>query len=162
MNQNLSKNDASARRWLDHSPLTVLRREMDDLVENFFGGRTGLPLSVTDTVPRLDVVETEDAIEVTTDLPGFKPEEVHIDVNDGHLTLSGQRSSEQKSSEPNGKKYHRIERRSGSFSRSVWLPCAIDEERIEAELKEGVLTVRLPKAKASQRKKIAVKGVSTS
>ncbi len=71
MNQNLSKNDVASRRWLEHSPLSVLRREMDDLVENFFGGRSGLPLAVADSVPRLDVVETEEGIEVTTDLPGL-------------------------------------------------------------------------------------------
>ncbi|MEW4526172.1 Hsp20/alpha crystallin family protein [Maioricimonas sp. JC845] len=144
------------KRWFEGSPIASLRREMDDLFENFFGQGESLP-STLGTVPRLDVSETDDAIEVVTDLPGFKPDDVHIEVGDNSLTISGERAEETRTEEKE-RKYHRIERRSGSFSRSVWLPCPVKEENIEAELKDGVLTVTLPKAEEARRHKIQVKG----
>jgi HSP20 family protein len=145
------------RRWFEMSPLAALRQEMDDLFESFFTGRPGLPTLTRELVPRLDVVETANAIEVTTDLPGFKPEEVKIDLGDNYLTISGEHLEETQE-EGNGKKFHRIERQMGSFSRSVWLPCAVKDAKVEAELKEGVLKVTLPKTEEAKHKRIVVKG----
>ncbi|MFG0333803.1 MAG: Hsp20/alpha crystallin family protein [Maioricimonas sp. JB049] len=144
------------KRWLEGNPIASLRREMDDLLENFFGQGEALPASLS-SVPRLDVSETDDAIEVVTDLPGFEPGDIQLEVGENSLTISGERS-EVTRTEVKERKYHRIERRSGSFSRSVWLPCAVQEDRIEAELKNGVLTVTLPKAEEARRHKIEVKG----
>ncbi|QDU39994.1 Spore protein SP21 [Maioricimonas rarisocia] len=144
------------KRWFEGNPISSLRREMDDLLENFLGQGEALPASLS-SVPRLDVSETDDAIEVVTDLPGFKPDDVHLEVGENSLTISGERSEETRT-EVKERKYHRIERRTGSFSRSVWLPCAVKEDSIEAELKDGVLTVTLPKADEAKRHKIQVKG----
>lgn len=142
--------------WFEEQPLSVLRQEMDQLLQNFFGdeGEVGARAAM---VPRLDVAETDNEVEVTTDLPGFKPEEVHVEVRDNYLTVSGEHVEEKKEN-GNGKKYHRMERRTGTFSRSVWLPCAVDERKVDAQLKQGVLTIRLPKTAEAQTKKIAVKG----
>jgi len=153
----LTKRETPAlRRIFGSHPLAQLRREVEDAFGLSLGDGTFFQNDTT-MVPNIDVSETEDAIHVETDLPGFKPEEVEIEVNDNYLTISGSHSEEKKE-EGNGRKYHRIERRSGTFSRSVLLPCGVNEKSVDAQLKEGVLKVTLPKAEEARRRKIAVKG----
>jgi HSP20 family protein len=157
MAQELKRQEQPAlRRWFDDTPLAMLRQEMDDLFESFFSGRS-LPALTRELAPSVDVAETEDALEIKTDLPGFKPGEVNIEMGEGSITISGEHSEESKEEGPD-KKYHRVERRHGSFLRTVWLPCAVDEENIEAELKDGILSVRLPKSPEAKQRKITVKG----
>ncbi len=153
----IAKRDPSAlRRFPGTYPFGPLRQEMESMFENFFGD-AGFLAPASDLVPSLDLSETEDAVTVETDLPGFKADEVDIEVNDNYLTISGKHSEEQKE-EGNGRKYHRVERRTGTFSRSVLLPCPVNQNAVEAELKDGVLTVTLPKAEEARRQKITVKG----
>ncbi len=142
-------------RWFERGPLGSLRQEMDDLFENFFG-ETGLLKPATDLVPSVDLSETEGEVQVVTDLPGFKPEEVNIEINDNYLTISGTHTEETRE-EGNGRKFHRIERRSGHFSRSIALPCPVKEDQVDARLKDGVLAISLPKAEEAKTKKIAIK-----
>lgn len=156
MYQSFVRPEAQNYRRVERSPLALLRREMDEIVDNFFGGRGVISSLGTETALKIDLVETDSALEVTTDLPGYQPSEVQIDVVNDHLTISGQHVEEQQG-EKEGRKYHRMERRSGSFSRTIWLPCAVEDEAIEAGLKNGVLTVKLPKAKPEIKKKISVK-----
>ncbi len=143
-------------RPMGFGPLSNFRQEMDEWMRNFFGEQP-FPALNGDTLPRLDLSETEDAIEIETDLPGYKPDEITIDVGDGYLTISGQHSEEQKEEDKN-RTYHRVERISGNFSRSVWLPCPVQEDQIDAELKEGVLTIHLPKAEEAKKKRVQVHG----
>lgn len=145
------------RRWFSPAPLASLRQDMDNLLEGFFG-KTGLAEVVHANTPSLDVAETETAIEVTTDVPGYKAEEIHIDVGDGYLTISGEHKEEAQS-EDNGKKYLRVERRMGQFSRSIALTCSVKEDKVKAELKDGVLSIILPKADESRRRHVAIKTV---
>ena len=146
------------RRWFNPVPMSTLRQEMDNLMENFFG-TTGLAEVVHANTPSLDVAETETAIEVTTDVPGYKAEEIHIDFGDGNLTISGEHK-EEVPSEGHGKKYLRVERRMGQFSRSIALTCSIKEDKVKAELKDGVLSIILPKSDESRRRHVAIKTVS--
>ena len=88
------------------------------------------------------------------DIPGMEAKDIDIQVNGHLLTISGERKEEK---EEKGKTYHRIERRSGSFSRSVTLPCPVKEEAVDAQYKNGILMVKLPKAEEAKSKKIAVK-----
>jgi HSP20 family protein len=158
MSGTVSKRETSQpRRWFERGPLSSLREEMDDLFENFFGTPSSGALSV-DSMPSIDVSETAEAIEVKTDLPGIKPENIDIEIKDDYLTISGQTSEEKESEEGDGRKYHRIERRTGSFSRSVRLPCGVLQDKVDAELKDGVLTVTLPKAEEAKAKKINIRG----
>jgi HSP20 family protein len=106
-------------------------------------------------VPALDLVESDGAIEVKMDLPGMKAEDIDIQVNGNLLTISGERKEEK---EEKGKSYHRIERRTGTFSRSVTLPCQIAEKKIDAKYENGTLTVSMPKSDEAKGTKIAVKG----
>ena len=144
-------------RWLEHGPLASLRSEMDGLFENFFGTPASSALSGAG-VPSVDVVETDDAIEVTTDLPGFSAKDIDIEIRHDQLTISGQMSEEKESENGKNRRYHRVERRTGSFSRSVRLPCEVSQENVDAELQDGVLTVKMLKQEQERSRKIPVKG----
>lgn len=131
-----------------------LREEMEDLLsrvwedesEGWFSGALK---------PSVDLSETEKAVEVRMDLPGVKAKEIDIQINKNLLTVSGERKEEK---EEKGKTYHRVERRTGNFSRSFTLPCAVAEDEVAAEYKDGILTITLPKTEEAQTRKIKVKG----
>jgi len=144
-------------RWLERGPLLSLRDEMDELFQNFFGDSTS-PRTREEIVPRFDVSETDDAMEVKTDLPGVKADEIDIDITENVLTIRGHHEEQTESDENGGRKYHRIERQSGHFSRSVWLPCGVQEDKIDAQLHDGILTVTLPKKDEEKPHKVKVKG----
>lgn len=154
----LSKPESNVpRRWFDSSPLSSLRDEMDGLFENFFGAPIASQLADR-RVPSMDVSETDDAVEVTTDLPGFTAQDIDIEIRNDHLTISGEMSEEKESENGDNRRYHRIERRSGSFTRSVRLPCEVSQDNVDAELKDGVLTVKMAKLEEARSRKIPVKG----
>lgn len=158
MTGSISKPESTTpRRWFEQGPLTSLRDEMDDLFSSFFGA-PGAARGSDVAVPSIDVAETDDAFEIKTDLPGIKSEDVNIEIRDNHLTISGSTSEEKKTEVGEGRKYHRLERRTGSFSRSIRLPCDVEEDNVDAELKDGVLTISLPKAQQAKSKKISIKG----
>lgn len=106
------------------------------------------------SVPSIDLSETDKAVEVKLDVPGVKAKEIDIQLNGNLLTVSGERKEEE---EKKGKTFHRIERRYGSFSRSVTLPCPVQEDEVAAEYRDGVLSITLPKTEEAKSKKIAVK-----
>lgn len=148
----------AVRRWFAPLPTSSFRRDMDDLLESFFG-KTGLAEVVHANTPSLDVAETETTLEITTDVPGYKADEIQIDVGEGFLTISGEHKEDSRTEE-SGKKYLRVERRLGHFSRSVALTCGVKEDKVKAELKDGVLSIILPKSDESRRHKVAVKSLS--
>ncbi|MBX3272249.1 MAG: Hsp20/alpha crystallin family protein [Sandaracinaceae bacterium] len=130
-------------RW---DPFAELSRMQNDL--NRMRGEQRLGFS-----PAVDILEEEDAILLTAELPGLKAEDVHVHVENNVLTLSGERRLE---SEEKKEGYHRIERSYGSFSRAFALPKTVDADAIEAKLEEGILRLRLPKRAAAERRRIAV------
>jgi len=127
-------------------------REFDQLVNEFFPGYESATGAQSWATP-WDVVETNDAFELTIDLPGIMPEDLQVEFNDGILTVSGERKVVEA---VEGRKVHRSERRAGPFSRSVKLP-EVDGERISAQFKHGVLSVVAPKIPAVTPRKIEVK-----
>lgn len=158
MPQALSKRPvARTRSWLDNGPLATMRRDFEDLLEGFWDQDSALVESGA-IAPRFDLSETDTSIEVHTDLPGIKPEEVNVELQENCLVISAEHKEEKETKPEEGRKYHRIERRHGRFARSVWLPCPVDETGIEAKLADGVLTVTLPKTKQAQKRKISVNG----
>ncbi|WP_437229880.1 Hsp20/alpha crystallin family protein [Planctomicrobium sp. SH661] len=138
--------------WLRKNPIDNLREELDSLfnqaANDFDGG-----LLEGMKVPSMDLSETEKTFEVQLDVPGFKPEEVHVELQGDTLLIRGDHKEEK---EEKGKTFHRIERRSGSIRRSIPLPAAVDQEKVIANCHDGVLTVTLPKVEACQAKKIPV------
>jgi len=139
--------------WFGRDTFASFRDEMNDLLSRFSSDSSSgwLP---AERFPSLDLSETDGAIEVKLDLPGVKPEEIDIEVRGDMLYVRGEHKEEK---EEKGKTFHRVERRSGTFSRSVTLPCAVDQEKVSAECRDGVLTVKLPKSEESRTKKIKVK-----
>jgi HSP20 family protein len=131
--------------------MTTVREEMEDLMTRAFGEEGWLFGRVA---PLMDVAETDGVVEVRLDVPGVEPKEIDIQLNGNVLTVSGRRKEEKEEKE---KAYHRTERRFGSFSRSITLPCPVKEEAIEAKYHEGVLTITMPKTEEAKGKKIAVK-----
>ena len=143
----------SVTPWSRREPFQSLREEMQDLAGRFWGEEgDGWLLG---GAPSIDLSETDNSVEVKMDLPGIKANEIDIQVNGNLLTVSGERKEEK---EEKGKTFHRVERRLGSFSRSVTLPCAVLEKEAAAECREGVLTITLPKAEEAKTHKIQVKG----
>ena len=157
MTGKLARQRPSLVPWTDAGPWGALRREMDGLVGRFFGDEFEAPYHEV-SIGNLDVAETDRQVEVTVDLPGVNPDEIDVQIVNNALTISGERKEEYESEGENGRKYHRIERRVGQFSRTVMLPCPVDEHGVEAQFIDGVLTVTLPKTEAARAKKIPVKG----
>lgn len=146
--------DHPLRSWLPNTSLSALRQEMTDLVENFFGD--SMSQMRGEAVPRVDVSETPDAVEIATDVPGYKRDQIHVEFNEKSVIITGTREEETEKSDE-GRKYHKLERRSGSFTRTVWLPCPVDEEKVEARLADGILKIRLPKRVDPKRRQVEIK-----
>ena len=104
--------------------------------------------------PALNLWADKESVIVRAELPGIAPEELDISVDNGDLTLSGQRTRDEV---PEGTTYHRQERNYGSFSRTIRLPFKIEAEGVEAVMKNGVLTLTLPRAEEDKPKKIEIK-----
>ncbi|MFZ5764845.1 MAG: Hsp20/alpha crystallin family protein [Thermodesulfobacteriota bacterium] len=98
--------------------------------------------------PRLDVSETNDAIEVVADLPGLDKKDIEISFEGDVLVIKGERKEEHRESK---KHVHRMERRYGSFYRAMRLPVEVKSDKIEASFKDGVLTVTLPKSEEAKK-----------
>ena len=127
--------------------------EMEDLMERFWGGDGGWLTNRWRFLPTIDVAESETHFEVMVDLPGLKPEEVHVELKEGDLWISGKREEKK---EEKGKTYHRVERHHGEFRRVLPLPSTIDADQIDAKFESGVLKITIPKTEESKAKHIEV------
>jgi HSP20 family protein len=129
-------------------------RMMDALLRwDPFRGDWGGPGQGLQFVPRFDVKETKDAYVINADLPGVKDEDLNVSLNGNLLTISGTREEEHREE---GASYYAMERSQGSFARSFTMPDGVDGESVTADLKQGVLTVRIPKKPEVQPKRIAI------
>ncbi|RME79424.1 MAG: Hsp20/alpha crystallin family protein [Chloroflexi bacterium] len=139
-------------------PFLAFRREMDRLFDEFFSGFGLTPFESQwgGFQPRVDVAETDKEIKVSAELPGLDENDIEVTLTDDVLTISGEKKEEK---EDKGRNYYRMERSYGSFSRSIPLPCQVEQDKVEATFKKGVLTITLPKTAEAQkeRKKIAIK-----
>ena len=107
-----------------------------------------------DWAPPVDIQETEKEYLIKAELPEMKKEDVKVEVLEGVLTIEGVRSQEK---EEKGKKFHKVERSYGKFVRQFALPSEVDAAKVQAEYKDGLLSVHLPKTAASKPKAIDVK-----
>lgn len=111
-------------------------------------------MALADWIPAVDVLETDAEFQILAELPGVEKEQVSLSVEEGVLTISGRREQEK---EGTGKRYHKIERAYGSFTRTFTVPDIVDQHKVSAQFKNGVLTVRLPKSEQARPKAIEVK-----
>lgn len=111
-------------------------------------------LAMADWSPSVDIVETAEDFQVKCELPEVKKEDVKVNVSDGLLRIEGERKFDK---EDKTKKYHRVERFYGSFMRSFALPDGVEQDKVKAEFKDGLLTVRLPKSPKTLPRSVEVK-----
>lgn len=137
------------------SELSHIQREMNRMLDTFFRG--GAPEERpfgTYCTPPVDIREEEDAYVVEVELPGLKKEDVRITMENNILTIQGEKKQLK---EEKREKYYRAERAYGSFTRSFALPTTVKSDKIEAEYKDGILTITLPKVEEAKPKAIEVK-----
>ena len=127
-------------------------REMEEMTNDFWPEVVLRDLTAggeTEWLPRLDITETEKTVEVKAELPGLERKDIDITLDRDLLIIKGEKRQEE---EKKDRYYHRVERRYGSFCRSVRLPAMVKEEKIDAAFKDGILTIVLPKIKAEVKK----------
>ncbi len=145
-------------RWEPVRELHSMQNEMNRLFNTFFdspngGGNGGAQASVRRWIPAMDVVETPDHFVLRADLPGMSENDVNIELEDNVLTISGERKSEH---EQRNEGYYRVERASGSFSRSLTLPEGVEADGIQASFKNGVLEVQIAKPEQQKPRKVQI------
>jgi HSP20 family protein len=135
--------------------------ELESRLEKYFGrpalagnGGDKETMTVAQWAPAVDITEDEKEYLVKAELPDMKKEEVKVTVENGEMKISGERKLEK---EEKNKKYHRIERSYGSFVRTFSLPDTVSGDKVNAEFKDGLLTVHLPKDETAKPKTIDVK-----
>lgn len=133
--ENILTTDVFDRFFNDFYPLSMLK-EKDELN------------------PAFDIVENEKEYVVSAELPGMEVKDIDVTLSDGILTVKGEKRQEH---EDKGEDYHRIERRYGSFHRSFRMPGKIKMDGVDANYKDGILSLTLPKTEESETKKIEVK-----
>ncbi|MCD6055746.1 MAG: hspA 7 [Gammaproteobacteria bacterium] len=143
-----------------YEPLNILN-DISRLFEHTVAPQTGR-FSETDSsslensqwIPAVDVKEKKDRFEIKVDLPGINKEDIQIAMENGVLSVEGKRNEEKKEE---GDNYYRIERVSGKFYRRFALPETADEEKIQANIKKGILEINIPKKAASKSRAIEIK-----
>jgi len=144
-------------RWEPINDITNLSQRMDRVFEELMG-RSLRRLADEDRLrgswsPAVNILEKKDAIVITADLPGLKAEEVEITVDNGVLTIRGERRLEEAA---DGETYHRVERVYGMFERTFTLPNSVDVNKIDAKVRNGEMVVTLPKREESKPRAVKV------
>ena len=127
-----------------------LQRKMNRLFDSTSRGQ----VFNAPSYPAINIWTNDDGQLITAEMPGVHPEDINIDVNADALSISGERKPDEVDKDAN---YHRRERGYGSFSRTIQLPFMVDPNKVEANFKNGVLMISLPRAEVDKPKKITVK-----
>jgi HSP20 family protein len=135
-------------RWDPFREMTSLQGQVDRLVDSMWSGRR------QSWVPAVDVFDEGDAVVLKAELAGMKPDDIQIEVEDNVLTIKGERAFNEKVDD---ERYYRVERRFGSFQRSLALPQGVKADEIQAAYEDGILEVRVPKAAAERPRRIEVR-----
>ncbi|HLR33552.1 MAG TPA: Hsp20/alpha crystallin family protein [Fodinibius sp.] len=129
----------------------LMSKRFSDIMDEFFND--AVHARRNSFTPGIDVSESDNQFLISAELPGMKKEDITIDLENGRLTISGERNFKE---EEEGKKFHRVETQYGSFSRSFQLPDSIDEESIEASYKDGLLNISINKDEEKAKKQIEI------
>jgi len=144
---------ANLTRRTPNRTLRNLQREVDSLFDRFFDRSGDDQSSSAVWAPQTDLVETDENFQLRLDVPGMSKEDIDISLQNGTLTVSGERTSERTA---DGEDYVRVERAFGTFHRTFTLPDAVDHENIEAAYEDGVLSIHVPKTEESTRRQIEI------
>lgn len=145
---------ANLTRWDPFGEMLSLRDAMNQLFESSYVNPERTGAAGTFSMP-LDLGETNDAFIVDVVVPGVKPEDLDISLEDNVLTISGETRQEQQTGDQQAN-YHRVERRYGRFSRAVSLPTQVNADQIRATLEHGILHLEIPKAEQVKPRRITV------
>jgi HSP20 family protein len=149
-----SRNQSMARWSEDNDPFLAMRREMNRLFDDVFGG-FGLPsafgpaLRQMPAAPKIDISETDNEIQITAEMPGIDQNDVEVLLEDDRLIIRGEKKEEREDKDRN---YHVRERVQGAFSRTLPLPFAPDPNQVKAEFRNGVMTITIPKPQEVKQK----------
>jgi len=143
------KDGAPEARSSQDNPIAALQREMNQVFENFWNriGRFDWPWGSSEA--KSDVVEVDNAIEVSIELPGMELKDIEVTVSDDLLTVRGEKRIERQEEK---KGYYLSERSYGAIYRTIPLPPGVDGEKAQASFKNGVLTIRLPQTPEAKAK----------
>lgn len=130
----------------------LFSRSFNDIIDEFFNTRSN-SYRTDRFMPNIDVAETDKQFEISVELPGLKKEDIKVDLDNGRLTISGERFFEEKEEKKN---YHRIETNYGAFTRSIYLPEEIDEDSINAKYEDGLLNITIAKSAEKAKKQIEI------
>jgi len=138
------------------SDILGMQRDINHMFDRFFRGGVldDAEFPAASWVPAVDLAEKDDAYIAKVELPGVSKDDVKITLLDNIITIRGEKKDEKETKESN---YHRVERSYGSFQRSFNLPSAVKGDKVDAQYKDGILTISLPKAEEAKRKQIEVK-----
>jgi HSP20 family protein len=142
-------------KWSQLPAISSLQNEMNRMMDHFFRGvESDYGMESGAWMPPVDLVENDEKITVKAEIPGINPKEINISIQDNTLIIKGEKKEEK---EEKGKNYYRMERRYGSFARSINLPASVDTGKVTAEYKNGVLEISLQKKEEAKPKQINVK-----
>ena len=157
-----AKETKAVTPWRPFMDLTHWERDMERMMDDFFGRRTRpwwperwfRTESMDVTAPAVDLFEEKDDIVVKAELPGMDKDNIEVRLTDHHLTIKGEKKKEEEVKEEN---YYRSERSYGSFLRTLELPKEVHADKVKASFKKGILEVRLPKTEDAKAKEVKVK-----
>lgn len=142
-------------RWRPARDMQAMRNEINRLVSEFVGngkenegGKWQGSCS-----PAVDMYESEQALMLKAELPGFSKDDVQVEIKDNVLTIKGERKRE---SDVKAAQYHRVDRAYGAFQRAFRLPALVDADKAEAKFKAGILELKLPKAEEAKAKRVGI------
>jgi HSP20 family protein len=142
---------ATLVRWEPFREFAALQNEMSRLI-NSWAGESGNGEART-WAPSVDVWESEHEVVYAFDLPGISEEKISVEVEDGAMTVTGERERAEKTE---GDRFYRYERRFGSFARTIGLPQGVKEDEIKADYRDGVLEIRVPKPEQAKPRRISI------
>jgi HSP20 family protein len=142
-------------RWDPFRDLGILQERMNRVFEDAAvrGWKNDEPSATTSWSPAVDIYETDSEIMVQAELPGIDRKDIALQLENNVLTLKGDRRFEKETNQEN---YHRIERSYGGFSRAFTIPTIVDEDKIRADYKDGILKIALPKKEQVKAKQIKI------
>lgn len=143
-------------RWNPLREMETIHHQMNRLFEPFFvrgGLDEGTDLAAGAWVPPVDIEETSDRLVVRAEIPGMSPDEIDVRVENGVLTIRGERRFE---SERRDRNFHRVERSYGTFSRSFTLPTTVDTENVSARYEQGILELEMPRREEAKPRRIPI------
>ncbi|HKK02010.1 MAG TPA: Hsp20/alpha crystallin family protein [Desulfuromonadales bacterium] len=146
-----------ANRW-GLAPFDEMERWFDDFFRRPFLTSSWLPRvrfpEIGEITPSVDVYEDKNDVVVKAEIPGMKKEDITVSISDEVMTISGEKKAEENVEKKN---YHRIERSFGSFTRRLRLPPGIQEDKVKAVFRDGILEVRIPRTEAAKQKARQIK-----